>query len=511
MKNLLNTVKAPLVKKSFFDMSFEHKTTLNMGWCIPIAAEPVVPSDKWTGSVSSLIKFAPMLAPMMHQVNVYTHTFFVPYRLLWRGNTQNNRWNDYIANIKTAGALPVPPVVQIDITRAQSGELSNYLMIPKPTPGDIVSVLAFNHAAYQCIWNEYYRDENLQDEADYLLTDGDNSGNTDLFKLRQRCWEKDYLTGCLPFAQKGDPVNIPMTNFDDVQVQVQNASVPFNSWDTDQAPPDNKVFAGTGASSNPDINDNWLFAQTSQLNAGSAITVNELRTLYTLQRWYEQLARGGTRPNEFIKVIFGIDSPDKRLQRPEYITGSKSPVMVSEVLQTSETNATPQGTMAGHGSAITRGNNSSYFVQEYGVIMTILSVMPKTGYFQGMPRQYIKYDDPTQHYIPTFDHLGEQDVYNIEVKVDSGLPSLDTFGYIPRYAEYKVPQNRCTGEFQSTLLFWHMNRDLTGAPQLNADFVACDATDRIFAVTGNIPHLYVSCWVEQKMVRPMSKYSTPSW
>lgn len=513
MKNLLNSVKIPTVKKSFFDLSYEHKTSFNMGSLIPIGIMPVVPSDRVNVSCSAMCRFAPMIAPMMHNVNVYTYSFFVPYRLLWRGTTANNRWNDYIANIKTAGVLPSVPTINFEAGTTQPGTLANYLNIPiiDPDRETDLKVVAFNAAAYQCIWNEYFRDQNLQGEADYLLIDGDNSSNADLYQIRKKAWEKDYFTAALPFAQKGDDVMIPMSGTD-VAVMMEGTGPGSATWSTTGG--GGTAGVGVQQSDIPGFPNGSLFANTSEFNSSS--TINDLRVAYTLQRWYEQLARGGTRPNEFLKVMFNVNSPDKRLQRPEFISSSSSPIMVSEVLNTTGTEDAPQGSMAGHGVGLSKGRNGSYFVEEYGVVMTLMCVLPRTGYFQGLPKEYFKYNDPTEYFMPTFDHLGEQEVLQGELVIDATSQELTTFGYVPRYCEYKYPTNRVTGQFQTTLDFWHMARkfstDGTNPPFLNADFVESNPTTRVFAVTDDsIDHVMVSAWNEFKLTRPMSKYSTPTF
>lgn len=513
MKNLLNTVKVPQVRKSFFDMSFEHKTTFDMFDLIPISAVPVVPTDRVTIGVDSLLRTIPLLAPLMHLVNVYTHTFFVPYRILWKGTGQNNRWNDFIANIKTLGVLPSVPTIAMDSTTASSpGTLSNYLGIP-PLVDASERFTAFNWAAYQCIYNEYYRDQNLSDEVSYLLTDGSNDANAELKVLRKRAWEKDYFTASLPWAQKGDAVTIPLAG--DAPIRY-NTAVPgsFIIDDDTIGSTDQAELLNQESDSNPPTG---LFADLSDT---SATTINDLRLAYTLQRWYEQLARGGTRPNEFLKVMFNIESKDARLQRPEYICGSKSPFAISEVLNTTGSfeagdpdlpTSGVQGSMAGHGVGVTRGKQGSFYVEEFGVIMTIMSVIPKSVYFEGIPKQYSKNSDPTEYYMPTFDHLGEQEVKNKEVQ--GGHANKDgTFGYIPRYAEYKVPVNMVSGEFQESLLFWHLARKFGTEQNLNNNFVEGQPDFRIFAVEDSEHQsLLASVWNDIKIVRPMSKYSTPTF
>lgn len=498
-KNLLTSVKLVKPPSSNFDLSYDVKLSCNMGQLIPICNEECVPGDVWKINCESLLRLAPLVSPMMHRCDVYMHYFFVPYRLLW------DNFEKFMGAELVGGSVPACPFFDID---GSNFPLSDYLQLPDATgtAGETL-INAWFHAAFQFIWNEYYRDQNLQAAFDYKLVDGDNSARYDddptgFCRMRNRCWEHDPLTAALPFAQKGDGVDLPIAGFSDVPVKIKAPD--FANTTVDGAPVDFVVQADTPA--NPLSDD--LFAKTSDLSATST-TIRDLRRAFKLQEFLERQAVGGTRYNEMIYAMFGVHSSDKRLQRPEYITGAKTPVNISEVLNTTGDGELPQGNMAGHGVSVTRGNYGSYFCEEHGCIMGIMSVMPKTAYFQGIPKKYLKIDDRYQYFWKQFESIGEQEVLNKEVYVASTTPE-STFGYVPRYLEYKVNSSRVSGEFRTSLKHWHMAREFATEPNLNEAFVQSDPTLRVFAVTDpEVDHLYCHVYHRFHVRRLMSKYSSP--
>ncbi|WNK13242.1 MAG: major capsid protein [Microvirus sp.] len=518
-RNIFNSIQLSRPKNNMFDLSHDVKLSLNMADLVPIMCTECVPGDKINIAVESLLRFSPLVSPVMHRMDVTFHYFFVPNRILWEG------WEDFITNTKTAGSLPAFPTIQVNKTGSNYNSLLDYMGIPDPqqTPQfEHENVNAIPFAAYQKIYDEYYRDQNLIESVYQPLVNGDNSSNGDLYLLRTRCWEHDYFTSALPFAQKGDPVQLPVT--------IANSPIKYNLFGTGLSDPQisetvNWQGQPSGTSTTPSaptgtqnptdtgIEGGQFYADNS--NAGSITTINDLRRAYALQKWLEKAARAGSRYFESILVNFGLKSPDSRLDRPEYITGSKSPVIISEVLNTTgDTGATdplPQGNMSGHALSITNGNQGSYFCQEHGYVIGIMSVLPKTAYQQGIPRHFLKIQDPTQYFTPDFANIGEQEILNKEIMAfqDNGLA---TFGYTPRYAEYKYESNRVAGDFRGSLDFWHEGRifDFGAPPSLNAAFVTADPSTRIFAVTDpTVQKLYAHVFNKVKMVRPMPKFGTP--
>lgn len=519
MKNALNSVKMEAPKTNVFDRTHDVKLTCNMGELIPVYIDDLVPGDRIRCRNEALVRMLPMIAPIMHRVDVSFHTFFVPNRLLWPN------WEKWITNggddpATATDVLPSHPF----FTYTQSGSgspiaftrLMDFMGLPTPglgtQPNVPEKVSAIPFAAYQMIYNEYYRDENLVDKLPFELVDGTNNANGELFTIRKRAWEADYFTKALPFAQKGQPVDIPLG--DVVLKDAPTGPQQYREWDT------GNLLANTTVATDAAgfLRSSGIGAEQANIDPNgslsvSSTTINDLRLAFRLQEWLEKNARGGTRYSELIRAHFGVRSQDARLQRPEYICGTKTPIQISEVLSTAQDIEIPQGNMSGHGISYTGGKPGKYFANEHGYVMTIMSIMPKTSYFQGIPKHFLKYTDPTELYWPTFAHLGEQEIFAKEVYAFQGASGDLTFGYNARYQEYKTAMNRVCTEMRTTLKYWHMARDFGGAPPvLNGDFVTSDPTTRIFAVEEEEQdHLVVQVLNSIMAIRPMPVYGTPSF
>lgn len=497
MKNLFNSIQLMKPKKNAFDLSHDVKLSAKMGNLTPILVQECVPGDQFKIGCESLIRFAPLVAPVMHRMDVTMHYFFVPNRILW------DNWETFITN--TDSALEVPYLSYSSLYSDAQKKFLDYMGVPpNSNPAVNAEINALPLAAYQAIYNEYYRDQNLIPEVDYKLTDGPQIANAGiLVTMRKRAWEHDYFTASLPFAQKGAAVDIPLGQINaEGPVYVNNASAgtTLNGTPYD-VNVDNNTTTVTGA--------NELFAE---INNGTLepTTINDLRRAFRLQEWLEKNARGGTRYIENILTHFGVRSSDKRLQRPEYITGIKSPVVISEVLNTTgESSGLPQGNMAGHGISVATGKYGSYFCEEHGYIIGIMSIMPKTAYQQGIPRTYLK-KDALDFYWPSFANIGEQEVKVAELYAYTANAD-NTFGYVPRYAEYKFNPSRVAGDFRTTLDYWHLGRIFSTEPTLSQQFVECDPTDveRVFAVQDETDNLYCHVYNKISALRPMPKFGTP--
>lgn len=549
--NLFNSVRIRKPKRNKFNLSHDVKLSCDMGQLIPFFCQDVLPGDTWRMNTEALVRFAPLIAPVMHRVNVYTHFFFVPKRLVWYG------WKDFITGgqMKPGQKEPTTPpsyprirlkydeLTNVFKRVVSNGSLADYLGFPvlpirDMKSGQSVVFDALPFRAYQLIWNEYYRDQNLEQELD-ILNYSEYDGIRDLIEweasglmdVRYRAWAKDYFTSALPWPQRGEDVELPLTGDADVVFNPH----PSSTVDPDVQNPrfvsaDGTPFYGSGAvNAKNDVSDPKITVGSStgaaaynpsgtlkaDMSNVSAATIRELRRAIKAQEFLEVGATGGGRYIEQILAYFGVKSSDARLQRPEYLGGGKTPVVVSDVVQTSETtSSSPQANPSGNAVSYGKSNSFKRFFEEHGYIIGIMSVMPVASYQQGMPRQYMKFDR-FDHYWPQFARIGEQEIFPSELfytfNGEDGLAS-GLFGYAPRYAEYKFINSSVHGDFRDTLNFWHMGRIFESSPNLNSDFVRFKpgSADRVFAVQdAGYNHLWINIRNNVNALRPMPKYGTP--
>jgi len=525
---LFNSVQMRKPMRSTFDLTHDVKFSTKFGVLTPICAFDLLPSDRINLGCDALIKLAPILAPIMHRVDFTQHYFVVPTRIMWEN------WEKFIVDEKDENGDPyIQPYVTLKqgVTNPAIFKLCDYLgiSVPElPTQTAEEKVLAYPFKAFLMIYNEYYRDQNLIDEIEWNLVDGNNTTEFDAIfsdKIFYRAWEHDYFTSCLPFAQKGSAVDLPLGNVilaDNLDATnnpfFQKADGGVLQGNVDQQPtPDMEIQLASDPSEPAYLNP-----------AGSLVvgptTINDLRRAYRLQEWLEKNARGGTRYFESILVHFNLKSPDARMQRPEYITGIKSPVIVSEVLNTTgptdfsdnetgnvEQTGSPQGPRAGLATGMHQGRVGNYRAQEHSWVIGIFSIMPKTAYQQGINRMFQR-ESFLDYAWPTFAQLGEQEVYTREIFAYHD-DSVELFGYIPRYAEYKFLNSRVAGDFRTTLKYWHCGRIFSDPPRLNQDFIEMRPEDvsRIFAVEDS-PTDNVWCHILHKIRgnRPLPFFGTPT-
>ncbi len=485
---------------SAFDLSHEKKLSFEMGQLIPILTEEIVPGDQFKISSEIMLRFAPMIAPVMHRVNAYIHYFFVPNRIVW------DEWEDFITGGQQGTTSPTMPVIAAGSAMLTPGSLGDFLGVQGVINGGGTNqqVMQLPFRAYQLIYNEYYRDETLDTIVD--ITNG-----ASIINIQKRRWEKDYYTSSLPFSQRGPETDIPISFDAGTPSRVKYVDSETGLLTTEQMGGSNvpegfiqgETPAG-GAGTKPGTS---LSVDNSEaLN----ITINDLRTSSRLQEFLEKNARGGYRYIEQLLSHFGVKSSDARLQRPEYLGGGRQPVVISEVLNTSGTATEEQGTMAGHGISVGTANRASQRFEEHGWLMGIMSVIPRTNYQQGIHRKFSR-TDKLDYYFPEFAHLGEQEVLQKEIYYDTGeldLVNDGTFGYQQRYAEYKYGCSTVHGDFRDTLNFWHLGREFATAPALNTAFVRSEPSTRIFAVTSG-DHMWCQIFNNIKARRPMPYFANP--
>lgn len=485
---IFENIGSLIPNRSTFDLSYEKKFTCDMGQLIPVMCDEVVPGDFFKIGNQAIVRFQPLVAPVLHEINMFVHYFFVPYRLLWATSAENS-WEAFISGGVTGNLTPTLP--KWTPTNKAAGSLWDYLGFPVAVAPTGRFPMTFPRDAYNRVFNEYYRDETLQTEV--ALTQE---------SILLRNWEKDYFTSSLPFQQRGTAPALPITGHSHaVWSTTAGTGVPASP---EFYPSNNNLVASTAA--------NGLLNNTVDLSTATTFTVSDLRLAFQIQKWMERNARAGARYTEFLKSHFGVSPKDERLQRAEYIGGSRSPVIISEVLKTSTTDGTsPQGNLAGHGITISDSYCGKYHAKEFGLIIGIMSIMPKPQYQDGIDRQWLrqtKYD----FYFPEFANLSEQAIEKVEICAKDSDSSHNTaiFGYQGRYDEMRTKNNMTVGEMRTTYKYWHLGRQFNpaAAPALNESFIQCVPRKDIFAVQ-NVPGLIVSFGNIIKAFRPMPITAEP--
>lgn len=505
------------MKRSKHNLSCNRLLTCNMGELVPLGAPlEVLPGDTLQHSTSLLVRCSPLLTPVMHPVHVRVHHWFVPYRLLW-ANGIDDSWEAFITGGHDGLDASVFP--QIKFNNAALGSLADYLGVTPLVAADRMRT-ALYFRAYAMVFNEWYRDQDLQSALTIDLTGGeDTTTNT---TLQNVCWEKDYLTSSRLYAQKGPSVTLPLGTEAPVQgdsgvgMRLQNASGATSRGSLAYHTSGDALYSSDKDGSWPDASyaniaatgtDSHVFAD---LSSATAATINELREALAIQRYEEARARYGSRYTEYLRYL-GVRSSDARLQRPEYLGGGKQTIQFSEVLQTgvttSGTPSTGVGTLLGHGIGAVRSNRYRRFFEEHGIVLSLLSVLPKTIYVNGTSRHLIK-TTKEDFWQKELQHIGQQEVKNEEAYSAHSTPN-GIFGYQDRYDEYRRSESSVHGDFRTTLNMWHLGRIFASDPTLNSSFVSANPATRIFQST-SADSLWIMAYHSAVARRLVAKEGTSS-
>ncbi len=517
------------IPRSVFNRSCGLKTTFDAGYLIPIFADEALPGDTMNLKTSTFARMATPLHPLLDNLHLDLFYFSVPLRLVW------DNFQKFMGEQTDPGdstEFEVPQIINTD--GVLTGSVADYLGIP--IGGFPISYSALWHRAYNLIYKEWFRDENLQDSPTINTDDGPDIEGS--YPLRKRGKRHDYFTSCLPWPQKGDEVLLP----------VGGAAPLYGEMNTRGVDDETPIFADQGGHTGSltfvdrslgaiEVRADWADdgdvlewehtrLQTdlnnpapphadsayADLSAATGNSINAIRQAFQLQKLYERDARGGTRYTEIVRSHFGVTSPDARLQRPEYLGGGSSPIVMHPIAQTSETGDSPQANLAAYATSSSSGRGFVKSFTEHCVIIGLACVRADLNYQQGIPKQFLR-TSRFDYYWPSFAHLGEQTVIEKEIYMDGTSDDNLIFGYQERYAEYRYKPSTITGKMRSgasgSLDTWHLAQDFDSHPLLNDDFIQeAPPIDRVVAVPSE-PEFLFDAYFQYKCVRPMPTYSVP--
>lgn len=511
------------IPRSSFDCQSTHKTTFDAGNLVPIYVDEVLPGDTFKLNMTAFARLSTPLFPIMDNMVLDSFFFFVPNRLIW------SNWQKFMgqqANPADSISYVVPQ--QVSPTGGYAiGSLQDYMGLPtvgQVTAGKTVSHCAFWPRAYNLIWNEWFRDENLQNSV--TVDTGDGPDTVSNYTLLKRGKRKDYFTSALPWPQKGASVTLPLgssapiySNGAAIELARNDNPAVHNTMYYNNTVNQLYVNGGLGTGAGVPVSFSNPTGLYADLSSATAATINQLRQSFQIQKLLERDARGGTRYTEIIRSHFGVISPDARLQRPEYIGGGSTPININPIAQTSATGVTggttPMGNLAAMGTALAHNHGFTQSFTEHGVIIGLVSVRADLTYQQGLSKMWsrsTRYD----FYFPAFATLGEQAVLNKEIYVTGDTTDSSVFGYQERWAEYRYNPSRISSLFRSTAAgtidAWHLAQKFTAVPTLNSTFIVDNPpVSRVVAVgaAANGQQFIFDSFFDVRKTRPMPMYSVP--
>jgi hypothetical protein len=510
MDHAFSNVPRAEIPRSTFNRSHGLKTTFDADWLIPILIDDVIPGDTYNVDVSHFARLgSPLLHPLMDNMYIDTFFFFVPYRLVW------DNWEKFCgARTDPADSIDytIPKInsgVAVDLTASTNfAYLADYMGLPHVNSADMNDFSSLPFRAYNLIWNEWFRDQNLQDSVPVPTDDGPDAGGGD-FVLLKRGKRHDYFTSCLPWPQKGDAVSLPLGLSAPVKVDATPVAA-IGLLDNNDALRDLDTSTALGLLGALNGTAAQMYADLS--NATEA-TINDLRLAFQTQRLLERDARSGTRYVETILAHFGVTVPDFRVQRPEFLGGGSSVINTTPVANTSDTATKEQGELAAFGVSVGQNGFTKSFV-EHGVIIGLANVRGDITYSQGSERYWFK-ETRYDFFYPVLAQIGEQAVLNREIYYQNTSDDDDVFGYQERYAEYRYKPSRLTGLFRpdnaASLESWHLSEEFGSKPTLGSTFIQSNTAaplDRAISVPAE-PQVIADFYFDMVCTRPMPLYGVP--